>query len=80
MHYHDQISKIIVNLGSTKGDRHYYSSPKLTYLQNLLLNIIVGTPEKGVSQSEGNKLTTKVSTSFITVLFFVIFMFNSSYV
>ena len=45
---------MIVNLGSKKGDRNGYSSPKINNIQNsLLLLSIVYTPENNVSHGDG---------------------------
>ena len=46
---YDQISKIIVNLGSKKCEDNNSSIFQLNHLQNYPLVIIVDTPEKGVS-------------------------------
>ena len=44
IHYYDQIRKMIVNLGSNKGDKNDDSSPKLTHLHNILLMSIFDKP------------------------------------
>ena len=43
---YDHMSKMIVNLVSSKGDRNDESSQKFTDLQNYLIMIIVDTSEK----------------------------------
>ena len=57
--------KMVVNLGSKKGDRNddYYS--KITDLKNYLLMIIVGTTEKDIYQAQENTLIYKVHTSSV---------------
>ena len=49
IHSYDQMRKIIVNLGSKKPQNNNISKCQLNHLHNLLLMIIVDTPEKGVS-------------------------------
>ena len=53
-HPSDKISKIIVNLGSKKGDKNDDPPhPQLYLLQNSLLMIIFVTHEKYLSHGEG---------------------------
>ena len=64
-HSYDQMSKMIVNLGS----KNFYNNdnwyPQLSRLQNSLLMSIVDTPEKGLSNVEGKYDTRKVCTSSV---------------
>ena len=59
------MSKIIVRLGTNKGNKNDDSSPKLTYLQKSLLMIIVETPENAVSHGEVKSLTSKVHEYYV---------------
>ena len=43
VHYHDKMSKRILNLGSKKGDNNNNLSPQLSHIYNSLLVIIVDT-------------------------------------
>ena len=65
VNYHDRTRKMIVHLGSNKGNRNNDSTPKVTDLQNHLLMSIFDTTEKDVSHGEGGKLTRKVCTSSV---------------
>ena len=48
IHSRDQMSRIIVNLGSKKCEDNNNSTYELNHLQNLLLTSIVETPENDV--------------------------------
>ena len=65
IHSDDQIRKMIVNLGSKKGDKNDDTSPKIMDQHNDLLLDIVETPERDVSHGEGNSHTRKVGTSSV---------------
>ena len=48
---YDLIRKIIVNLGSNKGDKKNHSSPKLTHLHITLFMSIFNKPKKYSSRN-----------------------------
>ena len=80
-HSYDQISKIIVNLGSNKSKNNDNPSFQLTRLQNSLLMSIFDTPEKYLSNVEVEYDTRKVRTSSLnsssTLFLFLIYtMYN----
>ena len=60
IHSYDQMRKIIVTLGSKKGNKYDDSSTKLTNIQNELLMSIVATHEKYLSHGEIESVTRKV--------------------
>ena len=60
---HDQMSKIIVILGSKKYKNNNNSTCQLNPLQNLLLMSIVDTPEKYVSNVDRKIYKRNVGTS-----------------
>ena len=61
----DQISEIIVHLGSKKCENNYTSSFKLTYQNNQLLMSIVDTTEKDLSSVDGKYDIRKVRTTLV---------------
>ena len=77
IHYFDQTSKMIVDLGDKKGVSNYESSSKLADIQNSLLMSIVYTTEKDISHSKKNK---NILDLLYKVFFCGIFMFNTCYV
>ena len=54
--------KIILNLGSKKGDRNDDYYPKINDLKNYLWMIIFDTNEKDIYQAQENSLIYKVHT------------------
>ena len=61
--FYNQKRKIMVNSGSKKDNKSDDSSSKITDIQNYLVMSIFDTPEKDVSNSRRNSLTSKVYTS-----------------
>ena len=57
--------KIIVNLGSKKGENNKKSSTQITRLYNSLRMSIVDNPEKDLSSVDRKSDTRKVSTSSV---------------
>ena len=65
IHSYDQMSKMIVNLGSNKYKSNNTPSCQLTCIQNSLLMIIVNTPEKDLSHVDGKDYIIKVHKSAV---------------
>ena len=65
IHSYAQMIKIVINLVSNTCEEKYNSTCQLNYLQNLLLMIIVYTPEKGVSKVYKEIDKRKMRTSSI---------------
>ena len=64
IHSHDQMIKMIVNLGSKKG-QNKDASCQITHLQNSLLISIVDTPENYLSNVDRKSDMIKVRTSSV---------------
>ena len=62
IHSYDQMSKMIVNLGSKKFKNNYTSTCKIIHPHNLLVMSIVDTPEKDVSKFNWKSVMRKVRT------------------
>ena len=76
-HSYDQMSKMIVNLGSKKYYNNYKYSPQPSHLYNSLLMSIAENPEKDLSNVEGKYDTRKVCTSSVKSSQF--YFFNRPY-
>ena len=63
--YHDQMRKLIFNLGSKKCENNNNSTCQLNPLQNSLLISIIDTPENGVSNVDRKIDKRKVRTSLM---------------
>ena len=62
---HDQMRKLIFNLGSKKCENNNNSTCQLNPLQNSLLISIIDTPENGVSNVDRKIDKRKVRTSLM---------------
>ena len=74
IYYHDQMVKIIVNLGSKKSENNDSTYSQLSYLQNSLSVSIVYTPENYLYNVDGGSDTRKVCTPLVNLylkLFYV---------
>ena len=65
IHSHDQMIKMIVNLGSKKDDKNDDSSPKIINLHNTLLMCIVDATENDLLHGEGKSVIRKVCSSSV---------------
>ena len=63
IHSHDQIRKIIVNLGSKKCQNNNNTSCQLNHLYNALLMSIFDTPEKDLTNVDTKSNMRKLQTS-----------------
>ena len=62
---HDQMSKMVVNLGSKKCENRNTYPLQLTHIQNSSLMIIVDIPEKNLSNVDPKSDMIKVCTSSV---------------
>ena len=76
IHSYDQISKIIVSLGSKKYKNNNNYTYQLSRLQYFLLMIIVNTPEKDLPNVDSEIRHEKSTYIFIKVIINIIFLLN----
>ena len=65
IHSYDQMSAMVFNLGSKKGESKDNFSPQITRLQNSLLVVIVDTLGKDISNVYSKSDMRKIHTSSV---------------
>ena len=77
MHSYDQMSKIIINLGSKKLENNNNSTCQIIRLHNLLLISIVDTPETYLQNVDLEIRHEKITYIYIKFIINIIFLFNA---